>query len=101
MPLTPDNETYVMKQKVLKWIDEGKTASEMASIHNSGQPNAYKENHKGTNKYGVKYDTPAYTSGVLNYAKKFYQEKASASQKPQPQIEQPQLNTQPIQSGTI
>lgn len=79
-PLTPDNETYVMKQKVLKWIDEGKNVEEMASIHNSGNPDAYKENHKGVNKYGVRYDTPAYASGVANYAKQFYQQDLKNSQ---------------------
>lgn len=72
VPINPDNETYVMKQKVLKWIDEGKSVSEMASIHNSGNPNAYKENHVGVNKYGVKYDTPTYAKNVVNYAKDFY-----------------------------
>lgn len=77
MPLTPDNETYVMKQKVSQWIDEGKNVNEMASIHNSGNPNAYKENHIGINKYGIKYDTPAYASGVSNYAKQFYQQEKS------------------------
>lgn len=74
MPITPDNETYVMKQKVLKWIDEGKTVSEMASMHNSGNPNAYAENHVGFNKYGIKYDTPTYAKKVVNYAKQFYSE---------------------------
>lgn len=70
--LNPDNETYVMQQKVSKWIDEGKNVNEMASIHNSGNPNAYKENHKGVNKYGVKYDTPAYTKKVADYSRQFY-----------------------------
>ena len=76
-PLTPDNETYVMREKVKKWIDEGKTVSEMASIHNAGDPNAYKENHKGVNRYGVKYDTPAYAKKVLSYSKEFYDKKSN------------------------
>ncbi len=71
-PLTADNETFVMQHKVAQWISEGKNVNEMASIHNSGNPNAYKENHKGTNKYGVKYDTPAYAKKVQEYAKQFY-----------------------------
>lgn len=86
VPLTPDNETYVMKQKVLNWIDQGKTVSEMASIHNSGNENAYKQNWKGTNKYGVAYDTPAYAANVLKYAKQFYNQDA---QNHQPTISQP------------
>lgn len=83
VPLTSDNETYVMKQKVIKWIDEGKNVSEMASIHNSGNPNAYKENHKGVNKYGVPYDTPTYAKNVTDYARKFYDEKLKEQEKPQ------------------
>lgn len=79
-PIDPDKETYVMQQKVGKWIDEGKTVSEMASEHNSGNPNAYKENHVGTNKYGVKYDTPAYAKKVLDYSREFY---SGTGQKPQ------------------
>lgn len=71
-PLTADNETFVMQHKVSQWIDEGKDVNQMASIHNSGNPNAYKENHRGTNKYGVKYDTPAYAKKVSDYSKKFY-----------------------------
>lgn len=73
-PITPDNETYVMKQKVSKWIDEGLNVEQMASIHNSGNPEAYEENHVGVNSYGIKYDTPSYASGVAKYAKQFYQE---------------------------
>lgn len=73
-PLTADDETYVMQQKVSKWIDEGKNVDEMASIHNSGNPNAYKENHKGVNKYGIAYDTPAYAKKVKDYSQQFYKE---------------------------
>lgn len=79
MPLNNDNETYVVKQKVLKWIDEGKTTSQIASMWNAGEgnPDAYKENWRGTNSHGVKYDTPAYATNVLKYAKQFYDEKSS------------------------
>jgi len=35
-PLTPDNETYVVSQKVSKWIDEGKNIRQIASIWNAG-----------------------------------------------------------------
>lgn len=70
--LNADNETYVMREKVKKWIDEGRTVSEMASIHNSGQPDSYKKNHVGINKFGVKYDTPSYAKKVVDYSKEFY-----------------------------
>ncbi len=76
VPLNNDTETYAVKQKVRKWIDEGKNTSQIASMWNAGEskPDAYKQNWKGINKYGVSYDTPKYASGVLKYAKQFYQE---------------------------
>lgn len=74
MPLNNDNETYVVKQKVRKWMDEGRTAREIGSMWNAGEarPDAYKENWKGVNKHGVAYDTPKYAEGVLKYSKQFY-----------------------------
>lgn len=76
VPLNNDNETYAVKQKVLGWIKEGKNTSQIASMWNAGEhhPDAYKENWRGTNSHGVHYDTPAYSQGVLKYAKQFYQE---------------------------
>lgn len=75
-PLNADTETYVVREKVKKWIDEGKDVNQIASMWNAGEgrPDAYKQNWKGINKYGVKYDTPKYASGVSKYAKQFYLE---------------------------
>lgn len=89
MPLNNDNETYVVKQKILKWIGQGKTTSQIASMWNAGEahPDAYKENWRGTNSHGVKYDTPTYASNVLKYAKQFYDEK-NAKNKPAQQPSQ-------------
>lgn len=80
-PLNADNETAVVRHKVAKWIDEGKTTSQIASMWNAGEsrPDAYKQNWKGVNKFGVKYDTPAYAEKVLSYSKKFYEEKKAAA----------------------
>lgn len=87
-PLTNDNETYVVKQKVSGWIDKGFNAQQIASMWNAGEsrPNAYKENWKGTNNYGVKYDTPTYAKNVLDYSRKFYSE--NSSQNPNESTEQ-------------
>ncbi len=81
VPMTNDNETYVTKQKVLSWIQDGKNTSQIASMWNAGEshPDAYKENWRGTNSHGVKYDTPTYAKNVLKYAKKFYNEKLQES----------------------
>lgn len=90
MPLNNDNETYVVKHKVKKWIDEGKTASQIASMWNAGEghPNAYKEDWRGTNTHGVHYDTPAYAKNVLKYSKKFYQENSQKSLVPPKPIDE-------------
>lgn len=87
VPMNNDTETNVVKNKVSKWIDAGMTTSQIASMWNAGEdhPDAYKENWRGTNSHGVKYDTPAYAAGVLKYAKQFYSEK-TAQNTPQPQI---------------
>lgn len=73
VPLNNDTETYVVHEKVKKWVDAGYNTEQIASMWNAGEarPNAYKENWKGTNKYGVKYDTPAYAKKVASYATSF------------------------------
>ncbi len=98
-PLTNDNETYVVREKVKKWIDEGRTTSQIASMWNAGEgkPDAYKQNWKGVNKYGVKYDTPAYAKNVLDYATKFYNEKKTSTSggTPQAQVAEAPSSTPP------
>ncbi len=80
-PLTPDNETEVMTKQIGKWIDDGYTVKQMASMHNAGigEPNAYSGKFSngspsvGVNeKYGVKFNVPQYADDVANYAKDFY-----------------------------
>lgn len=43
----------------------GLSPEQIASKWNSGNPNAYNQGHKGTNQYGVSYDTPAYVNRVM------------------------------------
>lgn len=77
---TPDQQNQVQYD----WVNDklnsinpntGKnyTPAEVASMHNAGEgaPDAYLGN-AGTNKYGVKYDTKAYTDGVQKYAEQLY-----------------------------
>lgn len=93
MPLTPDNETYVVHSKVTKWIQEGKTASQIASMWNAGEGEQDAHTGKfsngassvGTNKEGVKFDVPDYANKVLDYAKQFYQ--PQQSQQPQQSVQ--------------
>lgn len=91
LPLTKENEVLVTHQKVQKWVDEGKTGEQIASMWNAGpgKPNAYKENWKGVNKkYGVAYDTPAYAKKFMAYATKVEQEGNIPTDTDQPQTPQ-------------
>lgn len=79
-PLTPDAETYVVHQKVTKWLEQGYTPKQIASIWNAGpgEPNAYTGKFsdgspsRGVNKkYGVKFDVPSYADKVDKYVSEF------------------------------
>jgi len=76
VPLTPEAEVEVVHKKVSDWVDHGFTTEQIASMWNAGErrPDAYKEGHKGTNKFGVNYDTPAYAKKVASYVKQFENE---------------------------
>lgn len=83
-PMTADNETFVTMSKVHNWIQQGHSIQEIASMWNAGESkkDAYKQNWKGVNSSGVKYDTPAYAKNVANYADKFLKEETVKSQAP-------------------
>lgn len=80
-PLSSELEAYVTHKKVSQWVDEMKNQGvpdediplKIASKWNAGEghPDAYKQGLKGTNKYGVKFDTPAYAQKVSSYVKQF------------------------------
>lgn len=63
---TPEQQNEVAYKQIKEWKDKGYNVGEIASMWNAGEsrPNAYLENHKGTNKYGVSYDTPTYAKSV-------------------------------------
>lgn len=77
--MTPENQNKVAYTKIKKWKDEGKNVGQIASMWNAGEgrPDAYKENFRGVNEYGVSYDTPAYAQKVAEY----YQHYKGASPK--------------------
>jgi hypothetical protein len=60
-------QNKVAYNKIKSWKEQGLNPAQIASKWNSGNENAYKENHKGVNKFGVAYDTPAYTEKVSKY----------------------------------
>lgn len=79
-PLTPDNETHVVKTKVADWLQKGYQPKQIASMWNAGigEPDAYSgkfsngQPSKGVNKkYGIPYDVPAYANKVDKYTQEF------------------------------
>ncbi len=68
-------QNKVAYNKVKEWKEQGLNPAQIASKWNSGNENAYKEGHKGVNKFGVAYDTPTYTAKVSQY----YQEAKGAT----------------------
>lgn len=60
--ITPTRERYVAYKMIEKWLDQGLTASQIARKWNQGHPGACKS---GTNRFGVQYDSCAYTEKVI------------------------------------
>lgn len=63
---TPQQQNEVTYKRIKEWKDKGHNVGQIASMWNAGEgrPNAYKENWRGVNSYGVVYDTPAYAKKV-------------------------------------
>lgn len=72
------NQNKVAYYRIKERRDAGLTAAQIASEWNSGNPDAYKQNWKGTNSQGVAYDTPAYV-GKVKAAYMKYKPQAEAS----------------------
>ena len=70
--LNLQNENKATYLRIKDWKDKGFNPAQIASMWNAGEgrPDAYKQNWRGTNKYGVKYDTPAYVNRVYQTYKK-------------------------------
>lgn len=79
VPMNADTETYVAQQLVGKWLKEGKTIPQIASMWNAGkgEPDAYTgkfsngQPSTGVNKEGVDYSVSDYANKVENYTKNF------------------------------
>jgi hypothetical protein len=63
-PMTVENQNKVAYAQIKMLKDKGLNPAQIASQWNSGKPNAYKENHRGVNKFGIAYDTPKYVADV-------------------------------------
>lgn len=63
---TPINEEYVAVKKIEQLLSEGKTEKEIAMIWNGSLGGSEEPKiKKGKNRWGVKYDTLAYSQKVL------------------------------------
>ena len=65
-PINLENENKATYLRIKEWKDKGYNVGQVASMWNAGEgkPNAYMENHRGVNDYGVAYDTPSYAQKV-------------------------------------
>lgn len=60
---SPENQDKVAYAQIKEYKDKGYDPGQISSLWNSGSPNNW-QNHSGTNKLGVSYDTPAYVKKV-------------------------------------
>lgn len=63
-PMTRVNERYVAIVKIQNWLNQGKSAKEIALLWNQGN---LRQCSKGTNDLGVRYDSCGYVIAVLAY----------------------------------
>ncbi len=61
-PMTQMNQDIVAQKKIDELLKQGYTAKQIALIWNGGTPVV----KKGVNKYGVRYDSGAYSNKVIN-----------------------------------
>lgn len=108
VPLTPDNETAVAFKMVNKWLGEGYTPEQVFSMINAGpgEPNAYTGKFSngapsvGTNqKYGVKFNVPAYVNHGMTYFNHFIQNEPTQSSMGPQMASNIQTPNQPIQAS--
>jgi len=78
---SPVEQNKVAYTKIKSWKDAGYNVGQIASMWNAGpaKPNAYKEDWRGVNEFGVAYDTPAYAKAVATHYHTFKSQTPSAS----------------------
>lgn len=97
---TPELQNEVAYKQVKEWKDAGYNPGQIASMWNAGasKPDAYKENWRGTNEYGVQYDTPKYATEV---AEQYQALKGSGYQTQPPPSVQPTGASQEGGAGVL
>lgn len=79
---TPQQQNEVAYKKIKSLKDKGYNVGQIASIWNSGKPEW--EGNVWVNKYGVKYDTPAYVNSVAQTYQQYKQGNQSFQGVPNP-----------------
>ena len=97
-PLTRDNQNKVAYAYIKSKKEQGYSPTQIASMWNAGdgKPDAYKQNWRGVNEYGVKYDTPAYVAKVYGTYQQIKPQLASASTYVPPKSDSPFTFDQPV-----
>lgn len=91
---TPEQQNEVTYKQIKEWKDGGYNPGQIASLWNSGKPDAYLDKkYKGVNKYGVTYDVPKYAESV---ATAYQQIKAGQTPPADPQNPSSIANTTPL-----
>lgn len=79
---TPEEQNEVQYKWMKEKKDAGYDVGQIASMHNAGEgrPNAHLEGFKGTNKFGVQYDVPAYAEKVARTYQELKSQQGTAPQ---------------------
>ena len=67
--MTPENQNQVAYRRIAEWKTQGYNPAQIASLWNSGKPKW--EGKVGVNKYGVRYNVPAYVKNVYSLYQRF------------------------------
>jgi hypothetical protein len=90
-PMTKGNQNKATVKKVAALLDKGYKPEQVAAVWNSGQPTW--EGKVGVNKYGQRYDVPAYVNKVISQYNKS-NKISMASAQPTQQAQQPTQTSQ-------
>ena len=85
---TPSNQNAVAYGMIKTWKDQGLNPAQIAAKWNSGSEKGW-ENKRGVNKYGVRYDVPAYVSKVTGLYQQYRGQQPQIQQQSQ---QQPQID---------
>lgn len=71
---TKEQQNEIAYKQIKEWKDQGLNPGQIASMWNSGKPDAYLDpNYKGVNKQGIQFDVPAYAKSVATAYQKIKQ----------------------------